>query len=85
MAGNEPRPFFDFLEGCLRHKVILADRYTVGQCSTCQSESSQPVSAACTKVYCLPVNADCVATWALCSILLGYLEAVIRATAQHTC
>ena len=21
IAGNEPRPFFDFLEGCLRHKV----------------------------------------------------------------
>ena len=20
-AGTEPRPFFDFLEGCLRHKV----------------------------------------------------------------
>ena len=31
LAGNEPRPFFDFLEGCLRHKV----------CVTCSRLSSQ--------------------------------------------
>ena len=33
LAGNEPRPFFDFLEGCLRHKVWtdqLASRLLLG-------------------------------------------------------
>ena len=62
-AGSEPRPFFDFLEGCLRHKVGLRPAITLHQpagrwCSGVtpapqpvhSAGEAQPLELACTSV-----------------------------------